>query len=158
MQNAELPSGSEESPRDLEAAPFTLDPVAESFYSAATARILKMMAWLALPAIAVALALNWRFGLGLALGCAISYQNFRWLAEAVNGLGDRIVNANSQESGVGIVVRFTIRLLLVALAAYAIFRITQVGLYGLLAGLFLPVAAVFCEAAYELFAATRRGL
>jgi hypothetical protein len=45
-----------------------------------------------------------------------------------------------------------------ALAAYAIFKFSPASLYGLFAGLFLPVGAIMCEAAYELYAALRHGL
>ena len=48
--------------------------------------------------------------------------------------------------------------LAIALAAYAILRVSKQSLYGMLAGLFLPVAAITCEAAYELYVALRRGL
>jgi hypothetical protein len=46
----------------------------------------------------------------------------------------------------------------IGIAAYAIFRISVSSLYGMLAGLFVPAAAIVCEAAYELYAALRRGL
>jgi hypothetical protein len=45
-----------------------------------------------------------------------------------------------------------------ALAGYVIFSASPASLYGLLAGLFLPVAAIACEAAYEAYIALARGL
>lgn len=172
MNNANQESERDRSDGECPAPePFTPDPEAERFYSAATPRILRFMIWIALAVIAVSLCINWHLAVGLCIGCAISFQNFRWLAQAVNALGDRIVNAQSRESGKRIVAKFMIRIALMLLAAYVIFKSSQVSprgvlsglflpsvLYGLLAGLFLPVAAIVCEAAYELFVATRRGL
>jgi hypothetical protein len=45
-----------------------------------------------------------------------------------------------------------------AIGAYAILTVSPASLYGLLAGLFLPVAAIACEAVYELYAALAHGL
>ena len=46
-------------------------------------------------------------------------------------------------------MRFLLRYVLMALGAYVIFTVSPASLYGLFAGLFLPVAAIACEAAYE---------
>ena len=51
---------------------------------------------------------------------------------------------------------FLARYAIVAAAAYVIFRSSRGALGGLLAGLFLPVAAIFCEAFYEVAVALRR--
>jgi hypothetical protein len=56
------------------------------------------------------------------------------------------------------VLRFLLRYFLMAAAAYAIFTVSRASLYGLFAGLFLPVAGIACEAAYELYIALARGL
>jgi len=56
------------------------------------------------------------------------------------------------------VLRFLLRYFLIALGAYAIFKISRNGLYGLLVGLFLPVGAILMEAGYELYAVLRRGV
>jgi hypothetical protein len=58
----------------------------------------------------------------------------------------------------GIVSRFLLRYALMAVAAYVIFSVSPASLNGLLAGLFLPVAAIVCEAVCELYAALGRGL
>jgi hypothetical protein len=47
---------------------------------------------------------------------------------------------------------------LMALGAYVILTVSPASLNGLLAGLFLPVAAIACEAVYELYAALARGV
>jgi hypothetical protein len=45
-----------------------------------------------------------------------------------------------------------------AVGAYVILTVSPASLNGLLAGLFLPVAAILCEAGYEVYAALIRGV
>lgn len=131
---------------------------AESFYSGALARIPHFM-------IAVAVILSgvgWlRFGgrvaLGFACGCAIAYLNFHWLGRVVSALADRATHSAYKQSSGGIVFRFLVRYFLMAAAGYAIFSVSPASLYGLFAGLFLPVGGIACEAAYELYMALARG-
>jgi hypothetical protein len=92
---------------------------------------------------------GWKIGLGLALGCAISYLNFHWLKKVVAGLAELTIQSGAPASSRGIVHRFLLRYFLMALVAFAILTVSRESLYGLFAGLFLPVAAILCEAAYE---------
>lgn len=100
---------------------------------------------------------GWKLAIGMALGCMISWANFYWLKQAVGALADRVTSSGGQQSGRGVVVRFLLRYALIALAAYGIFTVSRDSLYGLLGGLFLTVAAILCEAVYELAVALRRG-
>jgi hypothetical protein len=100
---------------------------------------------------------GWQTAAGLACGCGIAYVNFEWLVRGVEGVAERMVNAGAARQGTGIVSRFLLRYVLMGVAAYVILSVSPVSLYGLLAGLFLPVAAIACEAAYELCAALARG-
>jgi len=132
---------------------------AEHFYSGALHRIRLFMAVLA-PLLVVA---AWRrFGLhravGFAFGCAIAYVNFHWLNRVIVGFADRATGAATSQSGQGIVFRFLLRYVLMALGAYVILTVSPASLNGLLAGLFLPVAAIGCEAVYELYVALARGV
>jgi ATP synthase I chain len=131
---------------------------ADAFYSGAVDRIRRFMAALGL---ATSIACWWRFGrataLGFLLGCVIAYVNFHWLKSAVATLADRVTRTGKRQSGKGIVARFLLRYVLLGVAAYAILTSFPASLRGLLAGMFLPVAAIACEAAYELYAALRRG-
>jgi hypothetical protein len=135
------------------------DSAAERFYSGALPRIGRFMAVLAPLLIVIAAS---RFGmrpaLGLAVGCAIAYLNFHWLKRVIAGFADRATGAATSESGQGIVFRFLLRYVLMALGAYVILTVSPASLNGLLAGLFLPVAAIACEAVYELYAALSRGI
>jgi hypothetical protein len=133
--------------------------VAENFYAGAYARILRFMFVVGIAAaLALGFVLGWRASLGFVLGCAIASVNFYWLKRVVSALADRATRSGGRESSGGIVSRFLLRYFLIALGVYAIFRSSSVSLSGLLAGLFLPVAAIGCEAAYELYVALRRGI
>jgi hypothetical protein len=137
----------------------TIPPQAESFYSGAYARIVRFMLALGIVATIAVLA---RFGLavaaGFVVGCVIAVLNFHWLKRVVSALADRTTATGERPSSKGVVVRFLLRYFLIALGAYAIFKISRDGLYGLLAGLFLPVGAIMMEAGYELYGALRRGV
>jgi hypothetical protein len=54
-----------------------------------------------------------------------------------------------------VVLRFLLRYVLVAIACFVILICFKSSVYGLLGGLFLMVAAILCEAAYEAVAALR---
>jgi len=95
---------------------------------------------------------------GFALGCAIAFVNFYWLKRVVSALADRATATGERQSSRGVVLRFLLRYFLIALGAYAILKISRDSLYGLLAGLFLPVGAILMEAGYELYSALRRGV
>jgi ATP synthase I subunit len=131
---------------------------ADDFYSGAASRIQGFMASLAVAFSATAW---WKFGrwsaLGFALGCAIAYLNFHWLKRGVSGLADRVTNAGKAQSGSGIVARFMLRYVLLGAGAYVILTSFPASLRGLFAGLCLPVGAIACEAAYELYVAVFRG-
>jgi hypothetical protein len=136
-----------------------MDADDDSFQSGALSRISHSMVVLALVFSVAALGVyGWRIALGFACGCAVAYLNFHWLKRVVTALADRIASAGHPQSSKGIVLRFLLRYFLMALAAYVIFSVTPASLYGLFAGLFLPVAGIACEAAYELYVALARGL
>lgn len=135
------------------------EDASEAFFSGALPRIQRiMLAAGLLLTLAGWFRYGWRIAVGLACGCAIAYVNFVWLKRVVNAFADRVTATQTQQSSGGIVARFLLRYLLMAGAAYAIFTVSRASLYGLLAGLFLPVAAIACEAAYEVYAALRRGV
>jgi hypothetical protein len=131
---------------------------AESFYSSALTRIPRFMIALALLLSGTGwLHFGWRVALGFACGCAIAYLNFHWLERVVSALADRATQTPYKQSSGGIVFRFLVRYFLMAAAAYAIFSVSPASLYGLFAGLFLPVGGIACEAAFELYMALARG-
>ena len=130
----------------------------ESFYSGALGRISQIMLVLAFVCSIVAW---WRYGewvaIGFVSGCAVAYLNFHWLKRVVTTLADRATQPGRAQSNKGMVVRFLLRYVLMALGAYVIFTVSPASLYGLFPGLFLPVAAIACEAAYESWVALATG-
>lgn len=146
--------------------PFTPNPKAEAFYSGAITRIRRCVPVLGVIGAAVAW---WRagaaFAFGFLAGSAVAYMNFHWLKRAAEGLGDVTATEPQELQEVdrriiarAAVIRFLLRYGVIGGAAYAIFKISARSLEGMLAGLFVPAAAIFCEAAYETYAALRRGL
>ena len=117
-----------------------------------------MVAIGAVATIGVWIAFGWKVAVGLALGCVIAWVNFYWLKQAVSALADRVTATGRRQSSGGVVARFLLRYALIALGAYVIFRVSRDSLYGLLGGLFLTVAAILCEAVYEVVVSLRRGL
>jgi len=146
-------------PDQAQTEPTPNEAAAEHFYSGALDRIRHFMAVLG-PLLTG--AAWWKFGLrsalGFAFGCVIAYINFYWLKRVISGFADHATGATTPSSGQGIVFRFLLRYVLMAVGAYVILTVSPASLNGLLAGLFLPVAAIACEALYELYVALARGM
>jgi ATP synthase I chain len=135
---------------------FETEYASESFYSGALTRISRSMLVLSLVLFVLSLALyGWRIALGFALGSTIAHINFHWLKEIVNRFAQHSTAGDSRKR---IVLPILLRYLFMGAAAYAILSVSPASLYGLFAGLFLPVAAIACEAAYEAYVALARGV
>jgi len=140
------------------ATPEPTSSPADQFFDRALERIRRFMLALAGVGLLVCLAFfRWPVAAGFAAGAVVSYVNHRWLERAVEAVGERITTGQSRERGGGILLRSVLRYVFVAVGAYVIFRLSRVGLYGFLGGVCLPIAAVACEVAVELFAVLRRG-
>jgi hypothetical protein len=146
-------------PDDTEGDPFEptpVDPKVERFLGAAVGRIRHTMLLLGASATLIAWSIwGWRIATGVLLGCVVSYVNFRWLELALTSLAEHITAAGSKVSSTGTVFRFLLRYVFIGFGAYVIFKGSADGLYGFLGGLSLTVAAILCEAAYEMYAALR---
>ena len=101
---------------------------------------------------------GWKTAIGVLLGCVVAWANFVWLKQAVNAFADRVTQTGHRQSSAPTVLKFLLRYALIAAGAYGIFKISRESLYGFFGGLFLAVAAILCEAAYELVVGVRRGL
>ena len=143
---------------ETDAAVTTAAAPVDDFYSGAVERIRGFMVVLA---VTLAAAACWRFGrwsgLGFTLGCSIAYLNFHWLKRGVAGLADRVTNGGKPQPASGMVARFLLRYVLLGAAAYVILTSFPASLRGFFVGLCLPVAAIACEAVYELYVAVFRG-
>ena len=131
---------------------------AEAFAAAAFRRIFLVMLALLIAGLPV---LWMKFGRGMALsftiGGAISLVNFYWLKRSLAALVNAVALAGKTRSPAGIVFRFILRYLLIATAAYVIFKSSEMSMLGLCAGLSLQVGAILLEAGYTLYGALRRG-
>lgn len=127
------------------------DAAAQHFYDGALVRIRRFMLGLAGLG---ALLCGWYFGLpgllGFLIAAGISYMNHHWLERMVDALGERVASGQSSERGGLLVLRAVLRYLSIAVAAYVIFKVSRAGLYGFLAGICLPIAAIACEVGVEL--------
>jgi hypothetical protein len=134
------------------------NPDSDRFFAGAIHRIETVLAVLTAAA---SIAIWMRYGrataLGFGAGALLAWLNFRWLERGVAGLAERIVDAQSQERGRSVVMRFLLRYLLVGVVAYAIFRGSAQTFRAFLFGLCLPVAAMLVEAMYEAWVALYRG-
>jgi ATP synthase I subunit len=132
---------------------------ADKFYDGALGRIRRFI--LALGSIGVAVCAV-RFGMtvaaGFFLGALISYVNHASLERVVAALGERVTTGQSRERGGSIVARAVLRYAFIAMGAYVIFKVSQAGLYGFLAGICLTIVAMACEAAVEVYGGLRHGL
>lgn len=136
----------------------TLEPTfaAEAFLDRALPRIRRiLLALAAAGTLACLIFFRRQVAAGFVVGAVISWLNQRWLERAIVALGERITQQQSGERGGLIVVRAMLRYLLIAAGAYVIFNVSLMGLYGFLGGLFLPIAAIACEVAAEVFVMLR---
>ena len=131
---------------------------ADEFYGGALKRIRQyIVAVSAVGLVVCLLFFRWPVAAGFLIGAIVSYVNHRWLERAVEALGERITTGESKERGGGIVLRAVLRYAFIAIGAYVIFNVSHAGLYGFLGGVCLPIAAVACEVAVEIFVTLRRG-
>jgi ATP synthase I chain len=130
----------------------------ETFYTQAMSRIARFMVAIALVAIVVSLSMfGWRSAVGIVAGCAVGALSFGWLKRIAIAIAERATNMGRSQSGFGVGVRFVLRYGLVAALAYVILSVSPASLKGFFAGLFLPIAAIACEAAYQAYVIVIKG-
>lgn len=139
--------------------PLAMDLTSEQFFDGALGRIERIMLllWIGITVVFLVL-LGWRLALGVAVGSGIAYLNFFWLKRMVTAVADRVTQSGHGESGTGVIIRFLLRYTLMGIAACVILSVSPASLKGLFAGLFLPIAAIACEAAYQAYAAATKGV
>ena len=128
---------------------------------------------------------GWSWGTGFAVGAALSALNFRWMKTGVQALADAASLSDaspaaepaslpgkaessageSSEQGIpeasppprprAVWGRFVLRYALIGLVGYAIFKSSFVSLGAFFLGLFLLIAAILAEVAYEIYRALR---
>lgn len=127
-------------------------PANSDFHAHALERINTFMLVLGAAALITAMTMfGWRIGVGFAVGGAVSFLNFYWLKKVVAGVAAAAAQTGTAVSSRRVVQRFLLRYFLMAIAAFVILIVSRDSLYGFFAGLFLPVAAMLCEAGYETY-------
>ena len=130
----------------------------DAFFAGAYGRMARIMVALAVVAAPVlAVTLGWRFALGFVAGAVAGAANFYWLKSSVNALAD-VVTRTGERSTAGIVAKSLLRYGLLAIIVYVILKGSGQGIYGFFAGLFVPVAAMVCEGAYEAWSTLRHDI
>ena len=131
----------------------------EQFFSGAIDRIRRITVVLGVAStVAMWAVYGTAIGIGFLIGSVISYVNFHWLKKAIDTLASRITQTGDSPSSRSTVVRFMLRYGFIVIACYVILIGSKSSVYGLLGGLFVTVAAILCEAAYEVAVALRRGI
>lgn len=130
----------------------------EQFYAAAERRIEYLTLAVGAAGAAAALAFaGSRFALGVSVGAALSWVNYRWMRQGIHALARiSIVQAGAAQPRVSksVYAKFLGRYALMMIGAYAILRSFSLPAVSLVAGLFAVVAAVLVEMIAQLF---RRG-
>ncbi len=117
-----------------------------------TPRLLKSIAILSFVFLCPAFFFyGWLGAIGFILGAGLSFINFRFLSQGVEGLAARVVDQQSSEKGGRIIMRFVLRYLLVGVIAYAIFRGSTQAFRGFLWGLCVPAGSLMVEAVWQGF-------
>ena len=126
---------------------------ADDFYERVLQRIQALMIVIGMAGLVTGWTFfGWRIAAGFTLGAAIAFLNFYWLKKVVAGIADLTLQSGTPASGRAVVQRFLFRYFLMAVVAFVILTVSRKSLYGLFAGLFLPVTAMLCEALYEAYA------
>ena len=125
-----------------------------NFYARVYRRLIVLVAALAVAGtVAAAIWYGVIMALSFLAGAAIAALNLHWLKITIEAMGGQL--PDKVRSARGVVVRFLLRYLLIAAAAYVIFKSTANTLYGFFAGLSVPVGAILIEAVNETFRALR---
>ena len=133
----------------------------EQFFSGAERRMMRAMGVAAIAGFAIGwLARGWRWAAGFAIGSILSAMNFRSMKIAVAAMSNLAAERTAlpadgrpvpPPSGAGVAIRLMLRYALIGAVGYAIFKSSFVSLHAFFLGLFLFLAAIFFEAAYELY-------
>ena len=141
----------------MDSAPFG-DPVdvqkEEAFYAEVYRRLVAIMAVLGVcGTITAGIWYGWVMAATFLVGSVIAVLNFHWLKHTIEAMGGRL--PSRARAAWGVVLRFLLRYVLIAVAAYVILKSTTNSLYGFFAGLAIPAGAILIEAMYETYRALR---
>lgn len=106
-----------------------------------------------LAALPVAYFYGWHWGLGILIGSALAWLNFRWLKQGLDAFTEA-ANAQSNRKNVRVPILTYFKALfrygLIALAVYVIFRYLNVPVLSMVLGLCALGAATFVVSVHSL--------
>ncbi|MGB2635096.1 MAG: ATP synthase subunit I [Candidatus Acidiferrum sp.] len=107
----------------------------------------------ALAALPVAYFYGWRWGIGIFIGSALAWFNFRWLKQGVDALAEAsTAQANQKKAAVPVATYFKamFRYGLIALAVYVIFKYLNVPVLSMVVGLCALGAATIVVSVHSI--------
>jgi len=108
----------------------------------------------AIAAIPVAYFYGWRWGVGLFIGAALAWLNFRWLKQGVDALADAsTAQADAKKASVPVATYFKalFRYGLIGLVVYVIFKYLNVPVLSMVLGLCALGAATLVVSVHSIF-------
>ncbi|MBI1956052.1 MAG: ATP synthase subunit I [Acidobacteria bacterium] len=133
-----------------------IPPAEQELLAGADRRIYRAMGFLTVGGVILCwLWRDWHWGAGFAIGAILSALNFYWLKTAVALLAQVAGSGTPVRSG-GTVARFVFRYVLIGVAGYVIFKSSFISLKAFFLGLFLFLAAIFVEVAYQIYRGFRK--
>lgn len=108
--------------------------------------------WYALPISGIVVAgvgayvAGWRFAIGAVAGTMLAMANFRFLSNSLRS----ILGSGNAKPAPGTTMMFVFRWVIVATAAFAIYKTGYVAIGGVFAGLFTPAIATLGEAIFQV--------
>jgi hypothetical protein len=112
-----------------------------------------IFAVVAIAVVIAAIVADLTFMLGLVLGGGLALLNYKWLHSSLRAA----IGAGGEKAPPGTIIRFVVRWLVIAAAAWAASKTGYFDPIAILAGLFAPAAAVMIEAAYIAYKSFRKG-
>ena len=97
---------------------------------------------------------RWSWGIGVAIGAALAWLNFRWLKQGLDALTQTIVAQGLQSKGsvpFGAYFKALARYALIALIVYVIFEYLNVPVLSMILGLCALGAATLAVSVHEIF-------
>jgi small-conductance mechanosensitive channel len=133
----------------------TTTTISDSIYRQEESRISQLTLLLgAVIALAVASFHHWRWGLGIFIGTALAWLNYRWLKQGLDALTRTITaQPNQKKQSVPLTAYFkaVFRYGLIALVVYVIFKYLNVPVLSMICGLCALGAATIVVSVHSIF-------
>ena len=98
---------------------------------------------------------RWPAAAGFGIGAVVANWGMLYLQKTTASLAAQAAGETAAGIGKRVTPRILLRYAVIAVIAYGIFVSSRPAFFGFMGGLFVPVAAMVCEAAYEGWLALR---